>query len=753
MTNVDDDYGDGDGGFLVEEHPSADCNNKCNGENASLPSNPIRQVEKEKSTSNLLFRPPRFVRMGPLQSEHFGSPLFTHPSDHASLSSWQLPYWKATGNIRDLVYNDILRFVLPTHSDKHWLKFIILTLIQLLALSYTLTTAYLLKDEEPDDSITYISVGVVEVLVLLAFLRYMVPFLPSLKLDWMNPKCPGRNRKPMHVPLALYTSKRQAREGSCQWELPARPNAPKSNIWRLDTGGDDVGNANSSWQFRFCQTVEEALQIVEQQNQTPLDQIMDDGSAWKPIVVPSNWTRQGYDMAIYTNMKYPFPCQPPFVPKLDNPTGIYRRTIDMPLDWSLTDGSEYSIVSQGVESACYVYWNGHKIGFSKDSRLPCEFDVTPYVTRQENHLMVVVIRWSDGSYVEDQDHWWMAGLHRSVELVRRGPQADILQYYYHAKANGQLDVQVYCRSQQQRNENVQYQGREITFALYEDTHEVTDDTLGKNLWKAGPCLWEDTVSLSRTVDSCDVSTRIARVKQWTAETPHLYTLIVSLAYKTESSLDDGPTEPVVQVESCRVGFRTVSIQKGQVCVNDKVITVCGINRHEHDADHCKVVSIESMKKDVCLLKQNNFNSVRTSHYPNASSFYRICDCYGLYVCDEANLETHGMKPMGRLAHDPGWEATFVSRITRLVQRDYNHASIIFWSLGNEAGRGCNLVRARRLVQEMDNSRPICYESGGALAEGTGRTELTDIVCTMYPDVPRTVDLATRPDDDRPGKSR
>uniref|UniRef100_A0A7S2Y9X0 beta-galactosidase n=1 Tax=Entomoneis paludosa TaxID=265537 RepID=A0A7S2Y9X0_9STRA len=720
-------------GGTVAVDPVATCESEPAESNTMSKTNRSSTKNSKKKSIFLdrLFRPPLFVQTGELQSDKFGSPLHTHATDRSTFSPL---YWTANGNIQDLVYNDLLRFILPTYSKTHWLKFGVVTTSQLLVMMWTFQQAFELEAAGLESqSKMWNALGVIEFIFLLGWIAYIYPTLKALKCDWMNPQITGRHRKPMHVSLGMYSTRRQAREGACQWDLPARPTLPNSNIWRLDS----VSPNDKSWQFRLFQNVEQALAFMGKT-------VGDDGEGreenkWNPIVVPGNWMRQGYDKPIYTNMKYPWTCQPPIIPIKENPTGIYKRKVEIPAEWSVKDGSEYSIILQGVESACYVYWNGKEIGFSKDSRLPCEFDVTPLITRGTNELTVIVIRWSDGSYVEDQDHWWLAGLHRSVELVRRTPKADILQYFVHAKASGELDIQVYCRSPiQEKN-----QARFLTFALYEDGHVASDDSVGKNVWKAGPCLWEDMVHVAENVDSCSISARIAPIKQWTAETPYLYTLVISLAY-------DDPKEPrTVHAESCRVGFRTMSIENGQVHVNNRRITVCGVNRHEHDPDNGKVVSIQSMKRDVCLLKQNNFNSVRTSHYPTHSAFYRICDYYGLYVCDEANIETHGMKPMGRLAHCPGWEACFVSRITRLVQRDYNHASVIFWSMGNEAGRGRNFVKARRLVQQLDNSRPIVYESGGALAEGTGRTEITDVVCSMYPSVPRTVDLATRTDDDRP----
>ena len=193
-------------------------------------------------------------------------------------------------------------------------------------------------------------------------------------------------------------------------------------------------------------------------------------------------------------------------------------------------------------------------------------------------------------------------------------------------------------------------------------------------------------------------------------------------------VDKSDESVIYQVESSRVGFRTVEIEDGCVLVNGRRITVCGVNRHEHDPDQGKVVSLQRTQQDIEILKQNNFNAVRTCHYPNDSTFYQLCDYYGMYVCDEANIETHGMLLMGKLAHDWEWKNSFTSRVTRMVERDRNHPCIIFWSLGNESGRGRNLWAAREYLLELDDSRPIMYESGGGMVEGVGRTEVSPHRC-------------------------
>lgn len=611
---------------------------------------------------------------------------------------------RALRPMHDLVYNDILVYLLPTHAKTLLFKFGIVLLMLVVACVMFLYHA-LYNDQGPLWTLLF---ALVSFGCIVGWIYYYRRVLYAYDKDWMNPTLPARNRLPMHTILRHAVDEQCARQIACRADLcNSNTSLLAPNVLLLD--GDD-------WDFMYFETVEHALQAVSANQH----------DRWDKIVVPSNWMLHGYDKPIYTNIKYPFPCQPPLVPH-ENPTGIYRRSITLPDKWSIMDGSDYTVLLHGVESACYVYWNDTCVGFSKDSRLPCEFNVTPFIKDNvTNVLKIVVIRWSDGSYLEDQDHWWMAGLHRSVELIRRPAHADILDYQVQADADGQLALDVECRPSQTK--------RSLKVALYHDEQMTPEGGC-----KEGACLFQHTVPIEN--DECHLVTTIAgSIKQWTVETPHLYTLTLSLI------LNDN----VKQVESCRIGFRSVVIRDGQVLVNGRPIIVCGINRHEHDPDHGKVVSLKRMHQDITTLKQNNFNAVRTSHYPTHSSFYKLCDYYGLYIVDEANLETHGMKPMGRLAHDGGWENTVCSRITRMVHRDRNHACIIFWSLGNESGRGRNLAKARKLVQGLDQSRPICYESGGAVAEGVGRTELTDVVCPMYSDVSRTLRLAHRQDEDRPG---
>jgi beta-galactosidase/beta-glucuronidase len=311
--------------------------------------------------------------------------------------------------------------------------------------------------------------------------------------------------------------------------------------------------------------------------------------------VPSNWTLNGFDKPIYTNMKYPWPCQPPLVP-IENPTGVYRLEFDVPVAWKTEfHANEYTVTFHGVESAAYVYCNGAFAGFSKDSRLPFEFSVTEHLRPTDNVLTVAVCRWSDGSYVEDQDQWWMAGIHRSVTLTRRGRHQDITDFNVQADATGHIACRITCRRSATTN-------KRAAVRLWDDEQLDADG----DRWKGGTCIWsascgilsedeqdEDSIHVSLSADLDPNGLRL-----WTAETPDQYTLTVSL----EDSATASTGAALHQVESCRVGFRTIEIHDGVVHVNGVRVTVCGMNRHEHDPDTGKVVSFERMKEDVCLLK-------------------------------------------------------------------------------------------------------------------------------------------------------
>lgn len=594
--------------------------------------------------------------------------------------------------VNDLMANTVLQWLLPNNATCHLVKFI--TVFWLILSLWVLGMLY-----STDDNMYVIATA--GLLLMVTWLFYYRNVLNSIGKVWMDPRIPGLNRMDMHVSQMRYLETEQAaRQAACEPILPAMTSITHDttcmapNVWKLD---------KLDWQFQYHTTVQSALDTVQQQLEA---------RPWSRMEVPSNWMMRGYDRPIYTNVKYPFPCVPPFVPLHDNPTGIYRLEFNLPWSNSETEnGCQYSLLLHGVESACFIYLNQQLLGFSKDSRLPVEVDATKALRSGDtNVLEVVVIRWSDGSYCEDQDHWWMAGIHRSVELVQRKPKMLLQDFAIQADATGLLSIVVESDTTTSNTDNMQ-----LVCKLYDD-----DQTSPNGGVKEGPLVWSHSQPLNQDGRDTILSSTVENVKLWSAESPHLYTLVLTLTDASDSTM-------IHQVESCRVGFRSVEIQNGCLLVNGARITVAGVNRHEHDPDHGKVVSLERTQQDIEILKQNNFNAIRCCHYPNDASFYRLADYYGMYVCDEANIETHGMQPMGKLAHDWHWHNAFVSRVTRMVERDRNHASIITWSLGNECGRGKNLWAAREYLLALDDSRPVMYESGGAIVEGVGRTEVSRVL--------------------------
>ena len=358
----------------------------------------------------------------------------------------------------------------------------------------------------------------------------------------------------------------------------------------------------------------------------------------------------------------------------------------------------------GVNSAFHLWCNGTWIGYSQDSRLPSEFDLSPFLIEGENNISVMVIRWSDGSYLEDQDMWWLSGIFRDVYILSK-PLSQIRDVFITPDLDacyrdGSLSIKTAIDAPENYQVSVQlFDGdKALTQAHIESTNNRRIDEKGG---------WADVVFQSLSINE---------PKKWTAETPNLYRCVISL-------IND--QDEVVDIEAYDVGFRKVEIIKGQLCVNGKAILIRGVNRHEHHPELGHVSREEDMINDIKLMKQNNFNAVRTAHYPNHPRFYELCDEYGLYMVDEANIETHGMFPMGRLASDPSWSGAFMSRYTQMVERDKNHPSIIIWSLGNECGHGANHDAMYGWSKSFDPSRPVQYEGGGS------QTTATDIICPMY----------------------
>ncbi len=428
-----------------------------------------------------------------------------------------------------------------------------------------------------------------------------------------------------------------------------------------------------------------------------------DVDAWAETPVPSNWMFQGYDYPIYVNTSYEFAPnpKPPFVPHDHNPVGSYRRTFTVPAAW---DGMDVILHFGAVKSFFYAWVNGEKLGFSKDSKTPAEWDITRFLEPGENVLAVEVYRWSDGSYLECQDFWRLAGIERDVYLTA-APKVHIRDYEVRAGLdasykNGRLEVAVELGG----DPGAGAARPSVSLALF--------DPAGKKAWSAkrpaaasgdGPAVVRFDADL-------------AHVAQWSAETPALYRLVLELTAAGGKALE---------AISSRIGFRTTEVKNGQLLVNGAPILLKGVNRHEHDPYTAHVIPEDSMRRDIELMKQSNINAVRTCHYPDDPRWYELCDEYGLYLVDEANIESHGMGyGPGSLAKDPAWGPAHLDRVARMVERDKNHPSIIIWSLGNEAGDGVNFESAYAWLKKRDPSRPVQYEQAGLKAH-------TDIYCPMY----------------------
>ena len=473
---------------------------------------------------------------------------------------------------------------------------------------------------------------------------------------------------------------------------------------------------DGAWAFSFSPSSDDVPKGFEQPDY--------DVSAWKTIKVPAMWQTEGYDQPRYNNITYPFPANRPLIPHATNPVGSYRRTFEVPATWSGQD----VILHIGAAGSAYQVWvNGMEAGYSEDSKLPSEFDVTKLLKPgQANIVAIQVHRWSDGSYLEDQDFWRVSGIERSVYL-KAVPKASATDLFVHAgldKAykDGVLSTDLALAARD----------RPVTVRLTLLDGERT--VLTKEAKVAAGAAKTQTLSAT-----------IPNVRPWTAETPNLYTLLVEVL-DTKGG--------VIQATPQRIGFRTVEIKNGRVAVNGRPIVIRGVNRHEHDPETFHVISEASMRRDIELMKRNNINAVRTSHYPNAELWYALADEYGLYVMDEADIESHAYMGWGnadpsqrdkrQIGFDPAWEQAHVSRVLNMVERDKNHPSVIFWSLGNEAGIGPNFEKAAAAARKRDPSRLISYLGWGARPWEHVPNTYVDIYAPMYDDVTKMVDWATDP---------
>lgn len=481
--------------------------------------------------------------------------------------------------------------------------------------------------------------------------------------DWENPAVFARNKLPASATGFPFETRRQALAGV---------EADSRRYLSLD----------GEWKFAFSPGADRLPDGFERPDY--------DVSAWKSIKVPADWQAQGYDQARYNNIAYPFPANRPLIPHETNPVGSYRRDITLPADWA---GQDVVLQIGAAGSAYYVWVNGQKVGYSEDSKLPSAFDVTRFVKPGRNTVAIQVYRWSDGSYLEDQDFWRVSGIERSVYLMVV-PRTRIADTFVRAglddaNRDGRLSVDVAVTGAEAATARI---------VLLDGDRQV---------------LTANQVVPKSQARRVTLSGQVPQVRPWTAETPELYTLVTEL-------LDDRGA--VVQSTARRIGFRTVAIKDGLVSINGRPITIRGVNRHEHDPETFHVISRESMERDVRLMKRNNINAIRTSHYPNDPYLYELADRYGLYVMDEANIESHAymdyanrvprQRAKYQLGFDPAWREAHVSRVTNMVERDKNHPSVIFWSLGNEAGIGPNFEAAAAAAKTRDPGRLISYLGWG-----------------------------------------
>lgn len=500
--------------------------------------------------------------------------------------------------------------------------------------------------------------------------------------NWTDPGVVGRNREPARPSFTRHTDRSSA--------LVAENNRSDRSI-----------SLDGEWDFSLYDSPDA---VPDRFSEPDFD-----AADFDRITVPRLWETEGYGTPQYTNVGYPFPLDPPNVPT-ENPTGAYRRTVNVPESWS---GRRAVLRFEGVDSAFHVWVNGERIGYSQGSRLTAEFDVTEALDSGENTIAVRVLKWSDGSYLEDQDMWWMSGIFREVSLYCT-PETYVDNVDVRTALDADYEDAILRASVDVAGATSETVGSTVEAELVENSLEAARDV------DAVARMMRASVSVTPgETTTVDLHSEVENPALWTAETPNTYTLLVTLRDADGS---------VLEVLPQTVGFREVAIDDGQLRVNGEAVTIRGVNRHDFHPDRGRALDIETMRRDVELMKRNNVNAVRTSHYPNHPAFYDLCDRYGLYVLDETDLEAHGMEYAERVTHpsdDPAWREAYVDRMVRMVEREKNHPSVIVWSLGNESDFGANHEAMAEAAREIDPTRPIHYEPDEEL-------EVSDIVGPMYP---------------------
>ncbi len=517
------------------------------------------------------------------------------------------------------------------------------------------------------------------IIPLLFLFLFNKGFAQSSMNEWENPSVIDRNKEEGRASFVFYDDETAAIKNTLE----------NSKFYK---------SLNGKWKFS----------IVKNPKDRPLDfyETNLDDSNWKSIEVPSNWELQGYDIPIYTNIIYPFPKNPPYIDGDYNPVGSYRKTFTISKDWK---EKEVFLNFGSISGYARIFVNGKEVGMTKASKTAAEFNITKFIKTGENLLAVQVFRWHDGSYLEDQDFWRLSGLERDVYLQAM-PKTTIWDYFVKAGLDDEYEDGIFSIDiDLRRFEGHSSKKQKISIKLLDNNRDL---------------VYSEEKKIGASTNKVSFSKEINNVLKWSAEYPNLYTYVLTLSNKKET-----------QIISKKIGFRSVEIKDAQLMVNGEPLMVNGVNLHEHHGEKGHTPDRKTMLEDIRLMKQNNINAIRMSHYPHDPYLYNLCDEYGIYVVDEANIETHAMGAewQGRLdkskhpAYLPEWAPAHMDRIKRMLEQDKNNTSIIIWSMGNECGNGPVFYDAYKWLKETDETRFVQFEQAG-------ENPNTDIVSPMYPGI-------------------